>query len=93
MHLESLLEDAIIVDGADTDQVSEGCVVSSLYEGDTHPEQFLIGSIEERREGVDVMSPGSPLGAALLGAKPGETVDFQTPTGMALSVKVVAISE
>jgi len=93
MHLESLLEDAIIVDGADTDQVSEGCVVSILYEGDTHPEQFLIGSIEERREGVDVMSPGSPLGAALLGAKPGETVGFQTPTGMTLSVKVVAISE
>lgn len=91
MHLESMLEDAIIVEAAAaTDEVSTGNVVEIRYDGDTETEKYLIGSIEERRPGVTVMSPGSPLGGALLGAKVGQTVSYEAPGG-ALSVEIVSI--
>ena len=92
IHLASLIEDVEIVDDGDSlDEVREGCVVSIRYDGDDDVEQYLIGSIEERREGVTVMSPGSPMGKALLGAKPGETVQYEAPGGM-LSVTVVELA-
>jgi transcription elongation factor GreA len=91
MHLEALLEDVEIVDTvAATDTVSSGNVVTIRYAGDDDTEQYLIGSIEERRAGVTVMSPGSPLGAALIGAKVGETVTYQAPGGQ-LAVEIIAI--
>lgn len=92
MHLEAMLEDVEVVDmsEASLDEVTQGNVVTIRYEGDTETEKYLIGSIEERREGVTVMSPGSPLGSALLGAKVGETVTYDAPGG-SLAVEIVTI--
>ncbi len=85
VHLASLIENAEIVELAkgdgDLTNVQAGCVVSIRYEGDDDVEQYLIGSIEERREGLTVMSPGSPLGQALIGSSRGDTVTFQAPNG------------
>ncbi len=93
MHLERILENSEIVEDAADGTVSAGSVVSILYEGDSEPEKFLVGSIEERRDGIDVISPGSPLGAALLGTAVGDDVQFASPTGAMLTVRVVAIGE
>jgi len=91
MHLEAILEDCEIVESdGDSSVVGQGNVVTIRYEGDTDTEKYLVGSIEERREGLTVMSPGSPLGAALLGAKLGETVSYEAPGGK-LSVEIVEI--
>jgi transcription elongation factor GreA len=91
MQLEAMLEDVEIVDQVTlSDEVQSGNVVTIRYEGDTETEQYLVGSIEERRPGITVMSPGSPLGGALLGAKVGDTVSYEAPGGT-LSVEVVAI--
>lgn len=91
VHLGALCEGAIIVEGATSaDVVSTGCVVSITYEGDDDVEKYLIGSIEERREGITNMSPGSPLGTALMGAKIDDVVDFKAPGGI-LKVTVVGI--
>ena len=92
MHLEHLLQDAEIVDGAagGTDTVGQGAIVSLLYEGDDQPERMLVGSIEEKPDDVEVVSPGSPLGVALLGAAVGDEVSFEAPGGD-LTVRVVAI--
>jgi transcription elongation factor GreA len=92
MHLANLIENAEIVDiEADGDlTVQAGCVVSIRYEGDDDAEKYLIGSIEERREGLTVMSPGSPLGQALIGAASGDVVTFESPGGP-LNVTVVDI--
>ena len=68
----------------------QGCVVTITYEGDDEEEQYLIGSIEERRDGIEVVSPTSPLGLALLGAKPGDEVTFEAPSGQ-LTVHVVRL--
>jgi transcription elongation factor GreA len=91
-QLASLLENAEIVEAAGgSDAVGLGSVVGIRYEGDDDVERYLIGSIEERHDDLDVISPKSPLGAALLGASPGEDVTFVAPTGAELQVTVVTV--
>ncbi len=90
-QLGRILETSEVVDGdIDLSQVSAGCVVSITFEGDDTVERYLLGSIEERRDGIDVLSPGSPMGQALVGASKGETVAFDAPAG-AINVTVVEI--
>ena len=92
MQLESILENSEIVEIATgtVDLVAPGTVVAVVFEGDDEPERMLVGSIEEKRDDVGVVSPGSPLGEALLGAAVGDTVSFEAPGGT-LAVEVVAI--
>ena len=90
-QLEALLEDAEIVEGGETDTVAAGVIVSLRYEGDDESERFLLGSIEEQHDEVEVMSPGSALGKALIGAKVDDVVEYETPTGAVLKVTVTAI--
>src|SRR5438128_9325931 len=63
-QLQAMLKNAVIVaEGADNSgAVTPGSVVSIRYEGDDEVERYLIGSIEERRDDLPVISPGSPLG-------------------------------
>ena len=91
-QLQSILENAVVIDdGAGQEGVVEtGSVVTLRYEGDDDAEQYLIGSIEERREGLSVISPNSPLGQVLLGKRPGETVSYEAPSGT-LQVEIVAL--
>jgi transcription elongation factor GreA len=90
-HLEALTQNATIVESTTSDLVQAGSVVEIRYVGDDDTERYLIGSIEETRADLDVMSPGSPLGAALLGAKPGDKVSFEAPNGRRLEVEIVSI--
>ena len=95
MQLGRLLEDAEIVetDGGDTSVVAAGCIVGIRYEGDDEDEveTYLLGSIEERRDDVTVMSPGSPMGQALIGNAVGDTVAYEAPGGE-LRVTIVSIN-
>ena len=90
-HLEALIKDAEIVEGGGNEVVAAGSVVEIRYEGDDDSERYLIGSIEERNSDFEVMSPGSPMGKALLGHRVGEVVDFETPTGKVLKVEIVGL--
>jgi len=90
-HLEAMIKNAQIVEVAGTDAVQHGSIVSITYEGDDEPERFLVGSIEERHGDIEVISPGSPLGKALIGASVGDSVEFVAPMGAVLKVEVVAI--
>jgi len=94
IHLAKLVENAKIVELGDgsieASTVQAGCVVAIRYEGDDDVEKYMIGSIEERRDGLTMMSPGSPLGKALVGASIGDEVDFEAPGGL-LKVTVVSI--
>jgi transcription elongation factor GreA len=92
-HLTALIENAEIVETAAATEVQPGVVVSIRYEGDTDVEKYLVGSIEERVEGIDVISPGSALGTALIGHGAGETVSYETPTGATLQVEIVSLGE
>src|SRR5215467_7854859 len=53
-QLEAMLETAVVVDSDALDaaeSVTTGVVVSLRYAGDDDVERYLLGSIEERREG------------------------------------------
>ncbi|HZT66081.1 MAG TPA: transcription elongation factor GreA [Acidimicrobiales bacterium] len=92
-HIQALLKSAVLVadDAGDGDQVAAGSVVSLRYEGDEDIERYLVGSIEERHdEGLAVISPGSPLGQALIGRGPGDVVEYQAPSGI-LKVEIVEV--
>ena len=89
-QLEALLKDAEIVEAGDADKVQPGVIVSISYEGDDEVERFLVGSVEERHGELEVLTPGSPLGQALLDHRVGDVVDFEAPGGV-LKVKIVDI--
>ncbi len=90
-QLQALLGKAEVVDaGRLGDSISTGTVVGLRYQGDDEVERYLIGSIEERRDDVAVISPGSPLGQALMGRGAGQTVEYQAPGG-ALTVEIVEV--
>ena len=89
-QLTATLESAEIVERAGDGTVGTGSVVTIRYEGDTDTERYLVGSIEERRGDLEVVSPGSPLGRALMGASAGDTVEYEAPGGV-LKVEVVTV--
>ena len=73
--LRSRLDGAEIVDDAGSDEVGIGSVVDVEGNGTTMTvEVSAVG-------GTGTVSPTSPLGAALLGHKLGETVEVQAPRG------------
>jgi transcription elongation factor GreA len=92
-QLEAMLDRAVILNSEAAGAggaVSTGVIVSLRYAGDDEVERYLIGSIEERREGINVISPNSPLGQALMGHKVGDTVRYEAPSGP-LEVELVEI--
>jgi transcription elongation factor GreA len=63
-------------------------VVTAEVAGD--PMTFLLGSREvAATSDLDVYSEKSPMGAAIVGAEPGETRTYTTPAGKEISVKVI----
>jgi len=90
-QLASMIENAEIVEGTGGDVVEPGSVVELRYEGDDDTDTYFYGSVEERGIEHDIISAGSPLGKAIVGKKPGDKVDFASPTGATLTVEVVAI--
>lgn len=92
LHLSAILDNSeIVADGVGGgDIVRTGSIVSILYEGDDEPEQYLVGSIEEKRDDVMVVSPGSPMGLALLDARIGDDVEYDSPGG-GIKIEIVAI--
>ena len=90
-QLQSLVDHAVIVDSSQaSDTVAAGSIVALRYEGDDEADRFLVGSIEERRSDVAVVSPASPLGQALVGHRKGDVVSYQAPGGN-LKVEIVEI--
>ncbi|MHB8681667.1 MAG: GreA/GreB family elongation factor [Acidimicrobiales bacterium] len=93
-QLQATLSRAVLVDdgpGRGSDTVEAGSVVAIRYEGDEEVERFLVGSIEERHEELNVVSPGSPLGKALLGKGAGAVVEYEAPGGT-LRVEIVEVA-
>jgi transcription elongation factor GreA len=89
--LTALLLDAVIVDEPpDGDTVAIGTVVAIRFDGDDEVERFLVGSIEERDDDLDVVSPQSPLGSAVIGAKPGDVRTYEV-NGQTLEVEIVGL--
>ena len=54
-------------------------------------QEFLLGAREMAGEGIeiDVFSPQSPLGQAIIGSRTGDTVAYETPLGKTVEVKIL----
>jgi len=90
-HLEALLQDVKIVEGAgDNGVVGVGSVVEIRFQGDDETERYLVGSIEERHDEFEVVSPGSPLGASLLGKQSGDKAQYVV-SGNTITVEIVGV--
>ena len=69
--------------------IASGTVVTAAVMG--REMRFLVGS-REIAEGtdLDVFSAQSPLGAALIGLKPGDETSYAAPNGKEIAVSVLA---
>jgi len=67
--------------------ISPGMRVTVEIMGDEM--EFLLGSREISSGDLDVYSEKSPLGAAVMGAKIGDTKTYNAPNGKTISVKII----
>ena len=93
-QLGALLRNCRIVEAGDGTTVAVGSVVTVAHDGDPDDvETYLVGSIEERHDGLDVISPASPMGSAILGATVGDTLSYESPAGGTLTVQIVSLEQ
>lgn len=89
------LEDAIrrakvITDPVKTDRVRVGSTVTVSEEGYDEEETYQLVGAREADPSKGMVSNESPIGKALLGAKKGQIVEFESPGGT-ISFTVVSI--
>ncbi len=90
IQLDEMLTHSSTEKAADDGVVSAGKVVTYRYAGDDEDVVFLLGAREvDDDHDIEVFSPQSPLGTALLGAAKGSTVDFEAPNGKTLKLEIV----
>ncbi len=92
-QIDAIIRNHEIVERDETAQeVGHTSIVTLRYEGDDEDDtqEFFLGSIEEKPDGIPVVSPTSPLGEALLGKKAGDDVAYDAPSGQ-LRVTIVSI--
>ena len=93
-QLEDMLRRAEVGEKpADDGKVEAGMTVTVRFAGDSETETFLLGSREllsmDSAVDLDVYSPTSPMGAALLGHQKGDEVSYEAPNGKSISVEIV----
>lgn len=93
--LKKIRANAVVVESTgSTDAAYVGSTVTVQYDGDDDYERLHIsGEHVVGRTESDVMevSTVSPIGAAILGKKPGDHVTFSAPNGRKLGVKIITI--
>lgn len=73
---------------ADDGIVEPGMVVTALVAG--REQKFLLGSREAGGDlGIQVFSADAPLGAAVIGHRPGDILSYEAPNGREIEVKIL----
>ncbi|NND04519.1 MAG: transcription elongation factor GreA [Acidimicrobiia bacterium] len=79
-QIKATLDNAEIREAADDGTVGVGSVVTCI-DDDGDEMEFFVAPPENKVAGILLASPSSPLGGALMGAKPGDKVSYQAPGG------------
>ena len=91
IEVEYALEHAVVIDKSDNDgKVGIGCQVELQYEDEDDVETYKIVGSQEADPFNNKISNESPMAAAIMGRKVGDTVEVSSPDGV-YSVKIVAI--
>ena len=81
-ELEAALRNVVVIEGeVSTDVVNVGTTVRVLYLDEGEEEEFSIVGARESDPMNNKISNESPVGAAMLGHKAGETVTVEAPDG------------
>lgn len=96
-QLEDMLRKAEVGEAPAGDgTVTPGSQVTIAFDGDeSDTDTFVLGSREllglDESVDVNVYSPQSPLGTAILGRQKGDNVSYETPNGKSVKVTIVGI--
>lgn len=82
------LRDSQIIEDTPEGTVGNGSVVTIELNG--RDMTYVVGTRDIAGTDYDVMSPDSPIGKAIVGAKVGDTVSYEAPNGRKISVVVKA---
>ncbi|MBG6059413.1 transcription elongation factor GreA [Cryobacterium sp. MP_M5] len=74
--------------------VEPGMRVTAMLSGDTRATVFLLGERElaslDPGVDIDVYSPSSPVGRAIIGSFVGDTVTYATPSNPSVRIEILA---
>jgi len=87
-RIQYLLKTAEVRAAESLEVVEIGSLVTVREDGEES--EYLVATPENRVPGHHLASPSSPLGRALLGARPGERVEYEAPGGT-FSIEVLAV--
>ena len=90
-EIEYILEHASIIEDSKGDVVKIGSTVSLQYDGDDEVEEYRIVGSQEADPFNNKISNESPIAAAILNKKVGETVEVSSPDGV-YNVKIVKVA-
>ncbi|MFD7657502.1 GreA/GreB family elongation factor [Actinosynnema sp. NPDC059797] len=89
-EIQELLNNAVVGEDPPDDGIAEpGMVLTVRYDDTDDTETFLLGMRAVEHGEIEVYSPESPLGAALVGARPGEQRTYRVPGGSTIRVTLV----
>ena len=90
-RLEAILANAVVGEARESHGIVEqGTVVRLTMNGSEL--EFLLGSAEiAEGSDIEVYSPDSPIGAAIMGAKVGDKVTFFAPNGREREIEILEV--
>jgi len=80
-QIRATLDNSEIREAEDSGAVEVG-TIATVIDQDGDEMEFFVAPAENKVPGVLLASPDSPLGGALLGARPGDKVSYEAPGGV-----------
>jgi transcription elongation factor GreA len=92
-QIRYILENSEVREVEDSGAVAVG-TIATVVDEDGDEMEFFVAPAENKISGIMLASPDSPLGGALLGAAPGDTVSYEAPGGtFSYEVRAVRVYE
>ncbi|MGE2691381.1 GreA/GreB family elongation factor [Mycolicibacterium pulveris] len=89
-QIHDLLVNAVVGEDPPNDGIAEpGMVVTVRFDDDEDTETFLLGVRGAEHGEIEVYSVQSPLGSAIVGARPGEQRTYTLPSGATATVTLL----
>lgn len=78
--LKHTIDNSHVAEAEDSGAVAVG-TVATVVDDDGDETEFFVAPAENKVSGMLLASPDSPLGSALLGARPGDEITYEAPGG------------
>ena len=88
-EIKHILENFEMREAADSGAVEVG-TIATVRDGDGDELDIFVAPTQNKVSGLLLASPESPLGSALLGARPGSAVTYEAPGGV-FTYEVLAV--